>query len=262
MKRAANPFLDEGMRTYFSHGIILRSYLFLAGALALVLVLWWPRGTLEAALRSGSGADTFSAVSVAFLVLLMYLGARYGSEAWSPESAGKLGQYVALTPVSVVAVVAGRAGFAFLHTLFLLGLGVPFLLASLAVTGTGAPRVAEALLVTGAATLSVRMYALLLLTLMPGRQFLRDVALMSSVALTLALITALAPAASPLSAVLGLSPARGTAAAPVRLLSVSIPFFLVSVIIALLAALILTGGAIASLKIVRSRARAKETGHT
>jgi len=100
MSGQGNPFVVEGMRLYFSERRILRSYLFVAGALGLVLAAMWPRGTIEAALREGAASDTFTVVAACLLLFLLILGARYGVEDFAPEAAARLREYVTLTPVS------------------------------------------------------------------------------------------------------------------------------------------------------------------
>jgi hypothetical protein len=258
MRIADNPFMDEGVRNYFTQPGILRSYLALIGMNGLVLLLWWPRATFEAVLRSGNSPDTFTVVAIVLYFCLAYLGARYGSEGFSPETQVQLREYVTLTPVPLASIIAGKVVFALLHTVFLLALGAPFLLASLAVSGAGPSSSLPALLVIGAATLAVRMYGLFVLILLGERQPFRTAALMLGIVLFLAVTAALAPAANPVVALLSIAPREVVPTLPVPLLSGSIPFFSLSVIIDLLAALLLGGGALACLGVMRSRARKKK----
>lgn len=259
MRIARNPFMDEGVRTYFLQPSILRSYLALVGVVGLSLLLWWPRISLDAVMRAGVFPGTFTAVAVGLYFCLTYLGARYGSEGFSPEAQVHLREYAILTPVSLASIVAGKAVFALLHTLFLLALGAPFLLASLAVSGGGLSLILPTLLVIGAAVFAVRMYGLLTLVLLE-RQVARDVTLALGIILFLVVSALAVPAANPIVAILSILSRDGTAVAPISLPFGSIPFFLLSVIMSLLAALLLAGTAFASLGGIRSRERPKTDG--
>ncbi|MGD0726696.1 MAG: hypothetical protein ABSB63_14185 [Spirochaetia bacterium] len=259
MRIARNPFMDEGVRTYFVQQTILRSYLALVGVVGVALLLWWPRTSFDAVVRTGVFPGTFTSVAIGLYVCLTYLGARYGSEGFSPEAQVQLRDYALLTPVPLASIVAGKALFALLHTLFLLSLGAPFLLASLAVSGGGLSLVLPALLVIGAATFAVRMYGLLTLVLLE-RQVARDVALAVGTIMFLIISALVVPAANPIVAILSILTRDGTAVAPISLPFGSIPFFSLSVIMSLLAALLLAGTAYASLGGIRSRERPGKNG--
>jgi hypothetical protein len=260
MRIARNPFMDEGVRSYFFQQTILRSYLALVGVVGLSLFLWWPRVSFEEVLRSGVSPGTYTAVAISLYLCLTYLGARYGSEGFSPEAQVQLREYVLLTPVPIASIVAGKAMFALLHTVFLLALGAPFLLASLAVSGGGLSLILPALLVIGAATFAVRMYGLLALVLLESRQVALDVTLVLGIILFLILTALSVPAANPIVAIMSILPRDEVAAGPIRFPFGSIPFFSLSAIMSLLAALVLAGVALACLGGVRSSARTKKSG--
>jgi hypothetical protein len=205
MSMQGNPFFQQGVRTYFAHAGILRTYLFLPAGLAVVLVVVWPRAGLETILRNGPFVDTFSAVAIAFLALLLYLGARYGSEDFSPEPMVQLREYVTMTPVSLVSVVLGKAGFSLLHTLFLLLLGAPLLLASMAVSGLTLADACAAFVILGTASLAARMFGLLVLTLVGTRAFVRDAILLPVILAVVVVVLLSAPPISPVHALIGLS---------------------------------------------------------
>jgi hypothetical protein len=255
MRIAGWPFIDEGARIYFSHLTILRSYLVLVAILGLMLLLWWPRTALDNVLRSGASTDAFIVVAIGMLFCLLYLSARYGSEGYSPDSMVQIREYVTLTPVPVASVMGGKLAFALLHTLFLLALGVPFLLASLAVSGIGLPQAFDTLLVIGAAALAVRMYGLLLHTLLAGRRLARNLLLFVGPTLFLAVTQGLSSPASPIMALMSLSPRNGVPAATLRVLAVSLPFFSFSSVIDVVAACAFAGGLVAILAVVKARAR-------
>jgi hypothetical protein len=247
---ARNPFLDEGARVYFSQASILRSYLVLVGLVGLALLVWWPRESLVTALRTGGAPDSFAAAAIGLYVSLVYLGARYGSEAYAPDTVRRIREYVALTPIPIRSVVLGRAWFASLHTLFLLALGLPLLLASLAVSGLDPRVVPRALIVIGAATLAVRLYGFLLLILLDGHRTIRDLVLLVGIVAFLGLSIGLFPAANPIIALVRVSSRGAPAGGP-----------WVSVILDLAVSCLLAVGAGARLTAMRRRARAEDDRH-
>ncbi len=210
MRIARNPFMDEGLKTYFTQQTILHSYLALVGVAGVALLLWWPRVSFDVVVRTGAFPGTFTSVAIGLYFCLTYLGARYGSEGFSPEAQVRLREYALLTPVSLASLVAGKAVFALLHTLFLLALGAPFLLASLAVSGGGLSLILPALLVIGAATFAVRMYGLLTLALLE-RQGARDVTLAVGIIMFLVVSALVVPSVNPIVAILSILTRDGTA---------------------------------------------------
>jgi hypothetical protein len=253
MKGARNPFLDEGTRIYFAQVSILRTYLVLVGLAGLALLVWWPRESLVAALRRGGAPDSFAAAAIGLYVALMYLGARYGSEAYTPDTIRRLQEYVKLTPVPLRSIVLGKVGFAVLHTVFLLALGAPLLLASLAVSGLEPVAVLEALLVIGAATLAVRMYGLILLVLLDARAGFRDAMLLVGTVAFFGLSIGLYPAANPVIALVSVS-TRGLSLAGAPVPFPGMPYFWFSVLLDLLAAFLMAGAAAWRLAAMRRRA--------
>jgi hypothetical protein len=246
MRIAVNPFLAEGLRAAFTRPPLLRSWLILPAALGLVLLLWWPRGAFEAALREGRPQDACTAVALAFLFCMTYLAIRHGAEDYVPERRAGLREYATLTPVSLSRLVAGKVGFAILHTGFLLLLGSPFLLASLAVSGAGLERGLASVAVIGAAGLALRVLGLLLLAITEAQRLVRGAILLFAAAGLLGLTTLLAPAASPVAALFGLSTGDPRA-----------PSYLVSVAIDCAAAAVLAACALACLAIARARRRGR-----
>jgi hypothetical protein len=200
-----NPFLEEGLRTYFVDRGILRTYLLVPCGLAAVLAVVWPRGSLESLIRNGPFTDAFSVIAIAFLALLVYLGARYGSEDFSPETMVQLREYVTMTPVSLLSTVLGKAGFFILHTLFLLLLGAPFLLAPMAVSGATLPQAFAVCAVLGTASLAARMMGLLVLALVGNRRVMRDTILLSCVLIFVVSSYFAVPLLSPIRALLGIT---------------------------------------------------------
>jgi hypothetical protein len=260
MRLTRNPFMVEGARIYFSQPPFLLSYLGLAGLAGLTLFLSWPRVSFASVLGADAYPGTFTGVAICLYLCLTYLGARYGSEGFSSEARVQLRDYVLLTPVSLASIVAGKALFAFLHTAFLLALGAPFLLASLAVSGGGPSLLFPALAVIGGATFAVRMFGFFALVLMESSQFARNVCLTAGVILFLLVTALVLPAANPIAAILSILPRDRVPAGPITLPFGSIPFFSLSAIMSLLAGLGLAGGALVWLGGVRRRARTHKGG--
>jgi hypothetical protein len=198
------PLVREGVKVYFSQALILRTYILIPAALAVALIATWPQGSLESVLRAGAPMDPFTVVAVAFLLFLVYLGGRYGSEEYSPDSLGDLREYVTLTPASVGSLVAGKAAFAVLHTAFLLALGAPFLLASLSVSGTPPGVLGAGLATLASAALAARMFGLFLLALLGQRKLLRSAAFVGGFAAYLVVTFLAFPSVNPGSALLAL----------------------------------------------------------
>jgi len=179
---------------------LLRTCLFTAGVLGLCLLAMWPRGTIEAALRAGTAPDTFTVAAVCCLLLLLYFGARFGAEGFSPESAAQLRELVTLTPVSLTLLIGTRMMSAALHTLLMLLAGAPLLAAAMAVGGAGVPQALCALAVIGAATLAARTCGFLFLVLV-GRRAIRELLLIPFLAASLVLTFFAAPGMNPFHAI-------------------------------------------------------------
>jgi hypothetical protein len=258
MRIGPNLFFEESVRSAFSSEKMHRSCFFMALALAAAFIFWWPIGPLIFDIPSDGGPRTFLAVAVALCLCSAYIGARSSAEDYSPAAGARIREWVLLTPVSLKALVAGKVGFAVLHTLFLLALGAPFLLASLAVSGISADRAMAALLVAGAFTFALRTAGLFLLVLLGVRKVLRSTILFTVSALFLSATFPFAPAANPVVAVAGLSAADPP---PSNLVfGIWIPNFLTSVMIDLIAAIALAFATYAVLAAVRSTKAREQSG--
>ncbi len=213
MTLAGVPFFLEGLRTYVSQRFILRTYIVVPCAVAIALLISWPQGALESVYRGAGVAETFSVVSITFLLLLLYFGGRFGAEDYSPETLANLREYAVLTPASVPSLVAGKTIFAIVHTLFLLALGSPFLLAASSVSGAPAGAFGRAFMVTAAATMASRMYGLLLLGIFGQRRLLRSAAFYAGLAASLVVSWLFLPAINPVSVLLAISATSARSAA-------------------------------------------------
>jgi len=241
--------IRDATHIYLTDARTLRACLYLVAALALALLVVWPRGPLEAALRSGQAPDTFTVVAICFLVSALYLGARFGAEDYSTDPSVQLRELAALTPVSILSLVAGRFAFGVLHTILLMLLGAPFLVAAMAVGGAGVPELLQALGLVGLASLAARMAGFLALAVVGTRRPLRDIVLTSGVTAAAAAAFFLSPAQSSFHALAALVRGHPHVAA--------LPAAANAAAAALLAAA--AGGVLAVVR-VRARARARGQG--
>ncbi|HEY9595048.1 MAG TPA: hypothetical protein VHE79_11260 [Spirochaetia bacterium] len=193
-------------RAHAGRPLSLRSSLLVPCGLGLALLVVWPRATIAAVMRIGPSPNPFDVVAVCLVLLAVYLGARHGSEDYDPGSAVRLRDLVRFTPVSLAEIVLGKAAFGVVHTAFLLLLGAPFVVASLAVGGAGGAEAVRVLAVTGAACLCARMLGLLVLVVVRGRALVRDVVLFTILALAIVLALLFLPMASPIDAVVARTP--------------------------------------------------------
>jgi hypothetical protein len=204
----------DGMRSLLSERRSLRASLLGVIVLGLALLAVWPHGTLDTAIRTGQASDTFTVVSICFLLVLLYLGARFGSEDLSTDTGPRLHEYAALTPVSLVSLVFSRAATGMTHTVVLLLLGTPILIASMSVGGAGFAQVGAALALVGGASLAARMWGLLALALAGSHRALRGAILFVGIAGGAAATSFFAPIVSPFRVLATLSHGTDTAWLP------------------------------------------------
>lgn len=258
MSREPNPFVKEGLKVYFSQTTILRSYVVQLAVLAGVLFFWWPRGPVAGSLFPNAAPRTFTAVAMGWLAVLAWLSARYGAEDYSSGSFIPLMEYVTLTPVRIATVVAGKIAFAVLHTVFLLALGFPFVLASLGVSSIPPMIAARAFFVVGAAAAACRMAGSFLLVALGRRALMRDLVMLVAAVAAISASMAMFPAANPVSAILSLGGSADYPAA-VRLFGATLPFYMISVIMSFFAAIACAAAMSVRLAVAR-KARHGATG--
>jgi hypothetical protein len=244
----ANPVASADLRATFGHAGSLRAWTLFLGVLAVVLYAWWPRSGLAWHLRTAQPPQTFAAVSVVLFLLAGYLNARWGAGEYAPAGEAALADLVALTPVRVAAVVAGRLAAGALTVLFQLALGLPFLVAALGVSGLPASVLPAVAAVVACSAMAWRVSALALRLVLPDHPILRDLLLLASSAVYLAATFVALPAANPLTALVDLADGRNRALAAA---GVSLPFFAVSAIIGLLVTAAATVVAAAALRAAR-----------
>ena len=248
----ANPFIEEGARIYFSHRAILGTYALLLAVLGGLLLFSWPRGTVAASLPPSAGPRTLAVVSVGLFIAMAWLSARYGAEDYSSASFIRMTDYVTLAPARLASVIGGKLSFALLHTLFLLALGSPFLLASLGVSAVPPGVAIRILLVVGASAMACRALGLFLLTVLGGHTLVRDLAMLAAGLAAIPASMAAFPPANPVSAILSLTAATDLPPT-VGVFGAALPFWLFSVIMSLLAAAVFASAAAVPLAVARGR---------
>ena len=251
---STNPVATAELRASFSHAGALRAWAAFLGVLAAVLYAWWPRSDLAWHLRTGTPPGTFAAVAIALFLLTGYLNARSGAGEYAPAAETSLADLVALTPVPVGAVVAGRLAAGALTVLFQLLLGLPFLLAALGVSGVSASVLPSVAAVVAAAAMAWRMSGLALRLALPEHPVLGDVLLLAASALYVGGTFVVAPAANPVMALVQI------AAGGARTLGVaraSVPFFAVS---ATIGVLVCAAAGVTSWAVLRAARKAANHG--
>ncbi len=247
-----NPVASADLRTSFSHTSALHVWAIFLGALALVLYAWWPRSALAWHLRTATPPGTFAAVAIALLLLTGYLNARAGAGEYAPSGETTLTDLVALTPVPVASVVAGRLAAGVITVLFQLLLGLPFLLAALGVSGVSASVLPAVAVVIASAAMAWRASGLALRLTLPKHPVLRDALLLVASALYLAATFVAAPAGNPIIALLDLA---GGSDRTLPVAGASLPFFAVSAIIGLLVFALAVVALLAALQAARKAAK-------
>ncbi len=210
MTGLSSPFVRTELSAAFSRPAILRVYTYYLLAMSAIVFFWWPRGSLAASFREGAAPATFAAAALGLFGCLAYLNARLGAQDFPGKDVLALRDALTLTPVSVASIVFGKLAAGIAHTIFLLALGTPFLLAARGVSGAPPGAAASALVVAGCSALAFRLFGFLLFALFERRPVLKDVLLFFG-GLALALLPMLAaPAANAVSTLLGLgSDGRG-----------------------------------------------------
>jgi hypothetical protein len=249
-----NPVAAADLRASFTHTGALRVWATFLGALALVLYAWWPRSGLAWHLRTATPPGTFAAVAITLFFLAGYQNARAGAGEYAPAGVATLADLVAITPVPVAAVVAGRLASGVLTVLFQLLLGLPFLFAALGVSGVSVSILPAVAAVVASAAMAWRASGLALRLALPEHPVFRDVLLLSASVVYLAATFVAVPAANPLSALVDLA---GGGDHTFPLAGASLPFFAVSVIIGLL---VFAVAAVASLVVLRAARKAAKDG--
>jgi hypothetical protein len=248
--KTRNPFIGEGIRAAFSHPPMLRTYSLFLLAMTCLTAFMWPWSPLVSYMSPREPPLIFTVAALGFFFCLIFINARFGAGDYEPVHSTKVRDFVNLTPVPVSTVVAGKLVVGVLHILFLLVLGLPFLLFTREAGGKSMGELAGVVLVAGTASLAFRCYAFALFVMLGDRKGFRQAVLIVS-ATPMLLVIPFFPAASPVAAIYFLAAANPPRHAAPVILGVPMPFFLISIIISLCAACVFYGLSVAWLRLVR-----------
>jgi len=175
-----DPIVQEGMQIYFYLNRIRNIYFHYLLILAVILFLVWPGQSFYYYLDFNRHPQSFQIISIATLIILSFYSIRLGAQVYSHEDFHTMAEWLNLSPTTAAALLRGKIVLSFFHTLFLLTLSLPFLLASLSVSGLSLSELCFSLLVVFTASLTCRIIGLLLAAILTDRPFLLELSLMLS----------------------------------------------------------------------------------
>ena len=131
----SNPLVTEVLSGITRGGKAQFTYLGLLVLQALVLFLWWPKISVAQMLESQHGPHALEAVVMAAGVALAYFALRAGTEeAMLPGQHG-LRDWALATPLGLARVLGGYVRGQLIHSLYLLALTAPLIMAAYTVSG-------------------------------------------------------------------------------------------------------------------------------
>ncbi len=198
---SANPVLAADLRSLFTHPPLLRSLLAIVAGPGLILLAWWPRTTLAAAVLAANPPQTFTAVALGLLAVAAYLNYRYGAEDWAPPRTTSLRELASLTPMATSAILAGRTGSGLLHVGMQALVAAPLLIACRSVSGVVASAAAMALAVIASWALACRAFGTAARALLPAGGLARVSIAVAFAAGVLVVTFLFLPAVNPVSAI-------------------------------------------------------------
>jgi hypothetical protein len=133
--RLGNPLLVEAWRGLTGSGRPQTAYVGYLAIQALALLVWWPWSRMEKLLGAHSEPKALVAVVVALGATVAFYSIRVGAEEMLLPGQSPLRDWVTGTPLAVGRIVSGYLGAHLLHTLHLLLLSSPLLVAGFAVSG-------------------------------------------------------------------------------------------------------------------------------
>jgi len=175
-----DPIVQEGMQIYFYLNRIRNIYFHYLLILAVILFLVWPGQSFYYYLDFNRHPLSFQIISIATLIILSFYSIRLGAQVYSHEDFHTMAEWLNLTPTTAAALLWGKIVLSFFHTLFLLTLSLPFLLAGLSISGLSISEFYFSLLVVFTASLTCRIIGLLLAAILAERSFLLELSLMLS----------------------------------------------------------------------------------
>jgi hypothetical protein len=167
-----NPVLRQGVQTYFLAKPPLTAALHYLLALATVLFAIWPKSQY---LRVGSPPLTFSILAIVATLIIAYLSFSYGADRVGEEAAPFSRMRLLGLNVRLRTAIGGLTLLTVAHTLFLVALAFPLLIAAAHVSGLTAQSFGRALLLMATCTLTYRWLGLLALCVWERQEFVRYV---------------------------------------------------------------------------------------
>ena len=169
---AANPIVRQGASSYFLARPPLTAALHYLMALASVLFVIWPKSQF---LRIGSPPLTFSIEAIIATLIMAYLSFSYGASKFGDETAQVSPQTLIEQGLARRSAVVGLMVLTVGHTLFLVLLALPLLVAAAHVSGISRENFGRALLLMMLCTLAYRWLGLLTLCVWESQDFMRYV---------------------------------------------------------------------------------------
>jgi len=172
IRLTANPILQQGISTYFLTKAPLSVALNCLLALGTVLFVIWPKSQH---LRIGSPPLTFGVLAIAVMLITTYLSFSYGSGSLVEGPEQDFRTWLVAQHSQVHGAFGGLTLLTTAHTLFLLALPLPLLLAASHVSGVTWHAFGKTYALMMVCTLAYRWLGLLALCLWVTQEFLRYV---------------------------------------------------------------------------------------
>jgi hypothetical protein len=171
-RQTTNPVLRQGIRTYFLAKAPVTAAFHYLLALCTILFVIWPKSQF---LRLGSPPLTFNILAIVATLVVAYLSFGYGANSLAPEADQHWRAWLVGQHLRPGRVLLGLGWLTLAHSLFLLALALPLLLAAAHVSGLTMQGLARALLLMLTCTLAYRWIGILTLCCCEQQEFLRYV---------------------------------------------------------------------------------------
>ena len=172
MNLTVNPIVRHGVQIYFLKKAPLTVALHYLMALAAVLFVIWPKSQY---LRVGSPPLTFSILAIVATLIVAYLSFSFGADRLSDETTPFSRSWLLGLNIDLHTAISGFTLLTLVHTLFLVTLAFPLLVAAAHVSGTSTQSFGLALLLMVTCTLAYRWVGLLTLCMWERQEFVRYV---------------------------------------------------------------------------------------
>jgi hypothetical protein len=130
-----NPLLEETLRGHIRPGAPHLAYLNYLCLQGLVLLLWWPKGSVLTALEQGKEPVTFLALTIALGATLAYYAVRAGAEEVLLPGQHPLREWALATPLGLGRILRGYLAGHLVQMLYAIGLSSPLLCIAFSVFG-------------------------------------------------------------------------------------------------------------------------------